>query len=239
LFDLRQRVGDMQYLSCEACRLGTEKVDLVAGWFARLYSAKSGTPATKEEIREFIKGVGNNVPDVLHEMRVENVLRGRRHGAHEALPDAAAIFSVGPIADSYLSAFGARVVLALHFEATGRVLPSTGGVFVHWLSNQAIVDNEVPEDLLAMLGPAQTLRQGRKSLEDQFLFKSNVEDGDARSAHFATFRVSFAVQGYAVRDFVEMEHIVKDLPAKVFRPGFLKALANRPTVRPGDPSPGE
>lgn len=225
-FDLRQRWAGMEYLSCEACRLGTEKMDLVAGLFARLYSTGPATEAVKAEIRAYFKGVDNNAPDVLKEMVVERDLRGTDRDSPGALPEAAAIFSVGPIADAYLSAFGARVALALHYELTHEILPDSGGVFVHWMSNNVIAKNEVPDAFLAMLGSPQTLKQGRKTLADQFFYQSLAEDGGARSAHFAAFRVSFAVQAFVVRDFNEMKHIVADLPAKIFRPGFLKGRSS-------------
>lgn len=221
-FDLRQRWAGMEYLSCEPCRLGTEKMDLVAGLFARLYSTGPATEAAKAEIRAFFKGVGNNAPDVLKEMVVEQDLRGTDQVVLKALPEAAAIFSVGPVADAYLSAFGARVALALHYELTNEILPDSGSVFVHWMSNNVIAENQVPDAFLAMLGSPQTLKQGRNTLADQFFYQSLAEDSGARSAHFAAFRVSFAVQAFVVRDFNEMKHIVADLPAKVFRPGFLK-----------------
>jgi hypothetical protein len=199
VFDLRKRLAGMEYL----------------------YAVKPGTLAITQEIRNCIAGVGRNVPKVLSEMHVEKDLRGVRYDAHTALPDASAVLSTGPTASSYLTAFGARVALALHFELTREILPAAGGVFVRWLSNHAIVDNEIPEDFLAMLESPQSLKQGRLTLEDQFQYSSLAEGVD-RSAHFATFRVSFAIQAFVVRDFTEMEHIVKDFPDKVFRPGFLK-----------------
>jgi hypothetical protein len=221
-FDLKQRWQGMEYVSCEACRKGTGTMDLVAGLFARLYSVKPGTAETNQEIRRFIAGVGNNAPEVSEEINVESDLRGTKREEHKALPDAAAILTTGPIGASYLRAFGARVALALHFELTRQIVPETGGVFVKWMSNNAIVENEVPESFLAMLGPPQSLEQGRQTLEDQFQYKSSAEGDGARSAHFATFRVSFAIQAFVVRDFNELREITDDVPDNVFRPGFLK-----------------
>jgi hypothetical protein len=49
--------------------------------------------------------------------------------------------------------------------------------------------------------------------------------GGARSAHFAAFRMSFAVQAFVVRNFNETAEAARDLPAKIFRPGFLKGFS--------------
>lgn len=213
----------MVYLSCESCRQGTRKMDAVAGLISRLYATMPETPVIKQEIRECIAGVGRNMPEVLEEMRVERDLRGASFKLG-ALPDAAAVLTIGPLIDSYLTAFGARVALALHYELTREILPESGGVFVHWMSNHAIVDNQIPESFLAMLGPPATLKQGKQTLEDQFHYQSLAE-GQSRSAHFAAFRVSFAIQAFVVRDFDEMAEANRDLPKKVFRPGFLKGFS--------------
>jgi hypothetical protein len=224
LFDSRKRWEGMEYLSCEPCREGTRKMDSVAGLMSRLYATKPATPAVREEIRKCFAGAGRKMPEVLNEVRVEKDLRGVPHDAHTALPDAAAVFSTGPLINSYLSAFGARVALALHYELTREILPASGGIFVRWMSNHVIVDNEIPESFLAMLGPPATLTQGKQSLEDQFHYRSLAE-GQARSAHFAAFRVSFAIQAFVLRDFNEIADAARDLPERVFRPGFLVGFA--------------
>jgi hypothetical protein len=223
LFDLRTRWEGMEYLSCEPCREGTRKMDAVAGLMSRLYATKPGTPAIKEEIRKCFAGVGRKMPEVIKEMHVDEDLRGATY-KYGALPDAAAVFTTGPLVNSYLTEFGARVALALHYELTQEILPASGGVFVHWMSNKAIVDNEIPESFLAMLGPPKTLTQGKQSLEDQFHYQSLAEGKD-RSAHFAAFRVSFAIQAFVMRDHNEMAHVARDLPAKIFRPGFLRGFS--------------
>lgn len=224
VFDLRKRLKGMEYLSCEPCREGTRKMDAVAGPVSRLYATKPATPAVKAEILECIAGIKTHLPEVLREIRLELDLTGSPHPAHTALPDAAGVLSFGPLLDAYLSAFAARVAIALHYEVAREILPATGAVFAHWMSNHAIVDNEIPESFLAMLGSPTTLTQGKLTLADQFHYQSLAE-GNARSAHFAAFRVSFAVQAFAVRDFEEIAHIVRDLPAKVFRPGFLQGFS--------------
>jgi hypothetical protein len=42
-FDFRKRWRGMEYLSCDPCREGTRKMDLVAGLFARLYAPRRAT----------------------------------------------------------------------------------------------------------------------------------------------------------------------------------------------------
>jgi peptide/nickel transport system substrate-binding protein len=68
----------------------------------------------------------------------------------------------------------------------------------------------------------EALEQGKFSSADQFQYASRQKDDGARTAHFITFRLSFALQAFVVRDFSEIAHFVAHVPHNVFRPGFLK-----------------
>jgi hypothetical protein len=155
-------------------------------------------------------------------MQVEEVLRDPDHSVRKAFPDAKAVFTFGPIAASYIAAFGARLALALHYEKTRQIVPNVGGVCVFSRSNNTLVEDGVPEEFIRLLGPPEALEQGKFSARDQFEYASRQEDNGARSAHFITFRLSFAIQAFVVRDYAEVEQFVTVTPHNVFRPGFLK-----------------
>ncbi|MCA0245843.1 MAG: hypothetical protein LCH93_04415 [Proteobacteria bacterium] len=222
VFDFKDRPKGMEFMQCEGCRQGTRKIDQVAGLMARMYSTSPGNKKNRIEIRKIIEGVGNNASEVLHELRLESTVSAD-HMSRRALPDAAAVLSAGPIMRSYMNAFGARIALALHYKSTGRILPESGGVFARWQTNHSIIDNEVPETLMALLGTPQALEQGRKSTANQFFYQSKAEQNGSQSAHFFAFRVSFSITAFAFDDFNDMKD-AWSMPDNLFRPGFLKVL---------------
>ncbi|GAB5461397.1 MAG: hypothetical protein HoeaKO_14880 [Hoeflea alexandrii] len=113
--------------------------------------------------------------------------------------------------------FIAKLGLALHFAATGRIVPEVGGVVVTWYSNLDSYAGRLPE-LLPYLGPGQTLRAGRQEVSKQFRYSSTASDDGALSGHVAVFRESFAGQ------MIVMENIADhpDAPRlSLYQPGFL------------------
>ena len=221
VFNFKQRPKGLEFMCCTDCADGSRRTDQVAALFARFYSVSPGTKKHRQELAKIFRAIGNNAAEVLNEMKIEEVLPGD-HPVRKAFPAAKATFTFGPIAASYIAAFGARLALALHFEKTHEILPTSGGVFVFSRSNNTLVEEGVPEEFIAMLGPPEALEQGKFSVADQFQYASLQERDGARTAHFIAFRLSFALQAFVVRDFSEIARFVDRVPHNVFRPGFLK-----------------
>jgi hypothetical protein len=194
-FDFKRRPKGLEFMCCDDCADGSRRVDQVAALFARFYSVTRGNKQHRREIAKLFRGIANNEPAVLKEMQVEEVLRDPDHSVRKAFPDAKAVFTFGPIAASYIAAFGARLALALHYEKTRQIVPNVGGVCVFSRSNNTLVEDGVPEEFIRLLGPPEALEQGKFSARDQFEYASRQEDNGARSAHFITFRLSFATRG--------------------------------------------
>lgn len=219
VFNNRQRWKGMEYLACGPCHAGTRSLDQVAGLLSRVYPDPS-SPAAQHEIQEILRGIRNNHPAILTEMQASEEQEHRAR-AQTVFPDAAGAFNIGPTMNTLISRFAARVGLALHYELCREVVPTTGGVFVHWYTNEALVDGKFPSDFATMLGPEKSLRQGSKSLEDQFSYSSAALEDNSMSAHMAAFRLSFAVQAFVARDIERLKPAV-EFPNRVFRPGYLK-----------------
>jgi hypothetical protein len=90
------------------------------------------------------------------------------------------------------------------------------------MTNVNILEDGLPQELLNLVGPPKTLRQGRRHVAEQFLYSGVCSIERITSAHLATFRQSFAVIA-----FVSEDGVVPDGPMHhgdaVFSPGFLKS----------------
>ena len=118
--------------------------------------------------------------------------------------------------------FGAKLLLALHFEATRMIAPKDARICVLWYSNEAAIDGSLPSEAIALCGDPKTLTQGRFSVENQFLYGSSKAADSMTTMHFATFRNSFAILGLI--DCTPSRQI--DIPSEnLFFSGFLKNLS--------------
>jgi hypothetical protein len=217
IFNDRHRPKGMEFLACSPCNSGSKRADQVAGMMCRVYP-DVGTAAAKAELAEILRGIHNNFPGMMEEMAPE---RGPGVAIPPQFPDAAGALTVGPMVQSHLLSFAAKVGLALHFNLTKEILQPAGGLFVRFYPNHALASGEFPSEFLDMLGPPSTLRQGRLTGAGQFEFASKQSDDEGMTAHAATFRPSFAVAAFVARDFAKLSKAA-EFSDHVFRPGCLK-----------------
>ena len=221
LFEQRQRPSGMEFPACSNCHEGTRTDDLVANMASRIFPDAQSEIA-KEEVEKSIKGVANNVPGLLEEMKPSFLqtkkvrrLQGNENGNLHALN------CDGPILQKHILRFAARPGFALHFEATNQVIPLTGGTGVSWVTNYNAYQNQLPNALLQLLPAPRTLRQGKKSVDGQFFYSSVITDDSNMSAHYATFRESFAIWAVCGIDADKISSSEPMRHYKVFQPGFL------------------
>lgn len=218
-FDRRHRPKGLEFPACNACNQGAKRSDQVVGFMARVYP-DAPDPA---DLLRILGGIENNFPGLLRELWPTPQ---QEHRLADALPaelqgQAHALNVSGPIVTQHMHRFVARMGLALHYEATGRIVRPEGGVGVRWYSNFDTLRGAVPPDLMQFLGPAATLSAGRFDVADQFLYASRiVEDNERIGLHVFTFRVAFAAFALTSETGTALQY---SPPTHLFRPGFLKS----------------
>lgn len=153
MFDRRQRPQGLEFVACLPCNKGSALTDQVVGYFSRVYPDPR-SEAAKDEAQKIIAAIANNHPGLLEEMlpsvRQKHVYRRHR----QALPhDAGGVLNAGgPLVNAQMQRFGAKLGLAMHFEETGRIVPSAGAIAVRWYSNFDRITESIPDDLVTLLG---------------------------------------------------------------------------------------
>ncbi len=208
MFNQRQRPKGLEFPTCKECNNGTRLTDLVASLLGRVYPDSESDPQ-KKEIKKLLSAVSNNVPGLLEEMMVDEADQIRaRQDIPNMPPGSAVLRANGPILTSHMSTFGAKLGLALHFEAHGSFVPQDGGVQSLYFTNVNAARGELPMQLIDLLPPARTLRQGRKEVSDQFSYSFQLTEERRHSVFYAVFRQSFAIAAVTALDRTEflMKH---------------------------------
>jgi len=108
------------------------------------------------------------------------------------------------------------------FEHTKRPVPIGGAAAVWWFTNYQVVNDEMPKDLMSLFDEPRKLRQGKKEVSEQFGYDSKGTDSGSMTAHFASFRFSFAICAFVADD----ENLIRPPdggpPVTFYRPGWLK-----------------
>ena len=119
-----------------------------------------------------------------------------------------------------MQTFATKLGFAFYYEIAGRIVPIDGGVTARWFSNVDRLEGTFPQSVFDVLLPAETLRQGKVNVLDQFSYQWRIAEGDRMAMFFASFRHSFAVLAFVATDRsllnVETEH-----PLRIVSPGNL------------------
>lgn len=232
MFEFRQRPKGLEFASCEACNRGSSLAEQVASLISRHYPDPE-TEAGALEVAKLLREVHSNHPGLIAEMHRDTVIGPNGEAVMRQSSRGGAILWVGgPLVSSAMLLFVAKLAFALHYESTKRIIPQQGGVFVRWYSNHDPATDTLPTDMLTMLGPPDTLRQGRKEVSTQFTYSSKASADSQMTGHFVTFRQAFK----AVMITTEKIEVFAAAEGKnTFQPGFLKVGGALPFAYPGIP----
>uniref|UniRef100_B0T6H8 HNH endonuclease n=1 Tax=Caulobacter sp. (strain K31) TaxID=366602 RepID=B0T6H8_CAUSK len=192
VFDSKRRPKGLEFPACEPCNAGTKTADQVVALMSRIYPDAT-TSEAKAEVQKYLNGVANNEPGLLREMFGSPEWR---QSAELRVPQGAGMHALncaGPLLNKNMDMFAAKFGFAMHYEATGRLIETDGGVAARWYPNAADLDGTFPRDVWGILGPPDTLRQGQFHVSDQFEYAWAVgEDGEI-GIFLGIFRQAFAV----------------------------------------------
>src|SRR5262245_10376526 len=188
LFYAKDRPNDLIFPSCRPCNQGSKDLDQIVGWLSRIYPDPPGEH--QEENRKLTFSIRDNYPEVHSALYPstdpQQVIERRK----AAVPPGTYLIN---LQDNYVqrevTLFGTKLGLALHWHATGRIVPLEGRVVTRWFTNFNAVANEIPSLIQRFFQNPTTLRQGVKHVQDQFEFETTLDEKYPRATlHVATLR---------------------------------------------------
>jgi hypothetical protein len=217
MFALRKRPKGLEVPACESCNRATRQHEQVAAMLGRIYPV-GPTEAEREEVRRILHSVSNNNPGLIEEMipSLSQLHRFAQSGTSLRFDGAGPLNVSGPLVNRSVQIYGAKLGFALHYTTTGRIIPPGGGVAVRWYSNDDAVTGEIPLELLKILGPPQTLKQGKWSADNQFNYAFAIAEDGKMATYYSTFRRSFAVISLVSEDLADSILVAHD---QLHRPG--------------------
>ncbi len=200
MFRGKQRPKGLEFPSCAPCNHGTSHADLVASFIGR-FDPDAGDEQGQKDFLKVLEAIKNNIPGLLDEMKMGRAGQKLAQRNIEPLPPGAELMRVsGPLVTTHMKTFAAKLGFALHYETFGEPVPATGAVQPMWFTNVQAANGELPMDLIKLLPPMQTLRQGRKEVGEQFQYSCLVTTEGHHSVFYGTFRSACAVAAVTALD---------------------------------------
>lgn len=207
-----------EFSACEACNAAAKASEQVVAMYIRLLD-HDGDNLDPEDIRRLVRGVGNNLPGTLPARvweagEVRRTLRERgvrleRGKFLEEVP----VMTVPPVAQPHFDLFGRKLLYALHYRVTGKILTPDHRVIMS--SDQR--GSEVAEYLRARgLEWFEELVQTKRpnvQLGSQFVYRHGYNAEHGFFGVFAEFGKGFTFFGVSVPPYA-----LASLPVDVVMP---------------------
>lgn len=222
MFKSRSRPNGLEFAACEECNKGTSGADIVAAFYARL--SQSDNLGMVEEAIALRRKMKQVAPGVSDEFDGPSHTRWQRTPSGILRP-MTAIRINGPLTKAYLTAFSAKLAMALYREHIGAPLPLDGGVRVaHFLN--AGLSQRAGDGMLEKLPLPGTLRQGSFVVPDQFAYRFN-HDGKTIIAGLAGFNSNLHILMVATSNPTFYDFPIAAKHLAFVRPGELRSLIPR------------
>lgn len=176
VFQKKDRLKGLEFPACEECNVGTKAADAAVAFLARLDQMGDDVNSWKiQEALTYLRSADDGAPG----FRAELFEQGKEQRTFMRT-SAGVLYPVvktntGPIGQSLINVFGAKLGMAIYYEHTSEPLPVTGGVHTMGFLNAGLSE-KTALGLLKTLPVFGTLEMGKRSASDQFAYRYNSDD---------------------------------------------------------------
>ncbi|MBL9070602.1 MAG: hypothetical protein JNM03_11515 [Sphingopyxis sp.] len=189
----------MEYASCEPCNHNSRAADTAAAIMARISPTNFIDALELQEARRLLATMTSIAPQFVRElMDPSKVSPVWEKGRDAVFGPKRRIELDGPVSHALLTAFAAKIGMALYREHIGQPLPKAGVVFTQHYLNSGLVRGEA-KALVSMMPDSGELKQGRKSSGRLFNYRFNTDERTIVAALVA-FNDNFFVRVFATHD---------------------------------------
>jgi hypothetical protein len=206
MFNQRQWPEGYEFPACITCNRSTRHDEQVVAMLSRIYTDPS-TPEEEAEMRERMRAVSHNYPEVLKEMRpTVRQLRtaAKKYGIEKpdggTYGDIPALCVIGPLVNRAVISFARKLFCALYYKHAEKILGRGGGIGIRWYTNLQLNAGEIPTNLATVMPEFPKLERSRQDLGDQFFYRWGLADTKNAAIFLALFRQSFGIVGYLHQD---------------------------------------
>lgn len=186
-------------VSCNQATAGDEAIIAMLSRFDPTYDEE--VDGNREESDKLIQAFSEKHPALVKAMLpTANEVRRSLKKLGISKPDSVGygeipIVKVPPELHAAVLRFGSKLVKALHYKHTGRIVPSDAGIRVYWHTNAQHMAGKFPNELLEIFRELALPARDSTPLHDQFSYSYSVSTDSALGGYVVAFRRAFSIIG--------------------------------------------
>lgn len=97
--------------------------------------------------------------------------------------------------DAVVRRFGVKLVKALHYKHSGRIVPGDAGILTYWHTNAQHMAGKFPDEVAEIFKGVVLPMRDSTPLHDQFSYRYAVSDDGSLGGYVVFFRRAFSITG--------------------------------------------
>ena len=191
VFDNKQRPDVLVFPSCKHCNELTRKNDAIISWLSRLHHGK-GITSISPEFEKLSRGM-LRYPDLVREFKFREHVRYTQNDQGFIAPTDLLTIDIGPITIAAVEQFALKFALAMHWHASGDIVPADVPIWVMATTYYHFMTNSTVREILGVFRERKVMQQGVMTSAGQFSYQSEFHEETGDSIHYGGFRESFAI----------------------------------------------
>ena len=201
VFDNKKWPEGYVFPACVNCNGGSSKYDSIFGLVSRINPFEKEPKEIREETERLIRAYLEQYPNEARDVKLSTnqkrnwakktnikLSQGESYGE---LP----IISLPKSWKESIQIVSTKIIKALHYKHTGKIIPSDALVDVKWWSNADYIEGKFPKEFVELLGNNVLLKRDNLTLNQQFSYSYQVSEDGYLGMYGAYFRFSFYVAG--------------------------------------------
>jgi hypothetical protein len=226
MFKARIRLSGLEFAACKDCNEGTRAADAAASFFARISPQQFAPQWEQDEGYRLVGTLTQLAPIAVREIFDPN--KNERiwtKGRDPIVTPKRSLKLDGPVTHALMTAFAAKLGMALFREHVGKPLDQGGSVFTQYYFNAGL-QRSVAEATLSITPIPGQLIQGTKSSDRQFNYRYNCDNRSIIFA-FAAFHDNLFVRACATNEPDTYRHVFEgEYNSSEIAVGGLKILSD-------------
>lgn len=184
--------------ACVSCNQSTVDEEAIIAMLSRFDSTSKGAA---DESAKLIKAFAERHPELAREMPMTaNEARRALRKLGLEKPEELG-FGELPLVklpreiDSIVRRFGTKLIKALHYMHTGRIVTNDAGILIYWHTNAQHIAGKFPEQVAHIFNGVALPTRDSTPLHDQFSYRYAISDDGLLGGYVAFFRRAFSITG--------------------------------------------
>lgn len=176
MFLQKHRPSGFEFPTCIKCNRASRKSDTLVSFLSKYGAYNDYSVRFRSDFEKEAKAAIHYCPEALDELLdIRNRNRRRERKLDQTAGSESVLIKAGEKQFEHINLFAIKICAGTYYEATGKIASPDANIIVYIYTQVNSLDGTEPK-MPNFIGDFKTIRQGKWSVEDQFVYRYALEE---------------------------------------------------------------